>query len=83
MSRSSDATFAKIIKLQIEEDYEKYIIEDEMSKTQAINKIAKDFNLAYEFVSDIVIIFEKEMNDIDHTGDLGEIIWVWIILNNK
>ena len=74
MSRSSDATFAKIIKLQIEEDYEKYIIEDEMSKTQAINKIAKDFNLAYEFVSDIVIIFEKEMNDIDHTGDLGEII---------
>jgi hypothetical protein len=72
--KTTETTFARTIKMQIEEDYEKFVIDMGMTKTQAINKIANDFGLAYEFVSDIVNIFEKEMNDIDHTGDLGEII---------
>lgn len=44
------------------------------SKNEAVRIIAKDWLMTQEEVFDIVNIYEKEINDIDHTGDLGEII---------
>ena len=61
------------IKLHIEEDYDNLIL-DGVDKQVAIRKIAKEWYMSHEEVNDIVTIYEKEMNDIDHTGDLGEII---------
>ena len=64
---------ANWINLQIEEDYDNLILDGE-DKQVAIRKIAKDWSMSHEEVNDIITIYEKQMNDIDHTGDLGEII---------
>ena len=61
------------IKLHIEEDYDNLIL-DGVEKQVAIRKIAKEWYMSQEEVNDIVTIYEKEMNDIDKTGDLGDII---------
>ena len=67
------STVANWINLQIEEDYDNLILDGE-DKQVAIRKIAKDWSMSHEEVNDIITIYEKQMNDIDHTGDLGEII---------
>ena len=61
------------IKLHIEMDYDNLVL-DGVEKQVAIRKIAKEWLMTHEEVNDIITIYEKEMNDIDHTGDLGEII---------
>ena len=61
------------IKLHIEEDYDNLIL-DGVEKQVAIRKIAREWYMSQEEVNDIVTIYEKEMNDIDKTGDLGDII---------
>ena len=61
------------IKLHIEMDYDNLVL-DGIEKQVAIRKIAKEWLMTHEEVNDIITIYEKEMNDIDHTGDLGEII---------
>ena len=54
-------------------DYDNLIL-DGVEKNDAIRIIAKEWYMTQEEVNDIVNIYEKQMNDIDHTGDLGEII---------
>jgi len=61
------------IKLHVEMDYDNYML-DGVEKTEAIRRIAKDWHMSQEEVNDIVTIYEKELNDIDKTGDLGDII---------
>ena len=58
---------------KLKEDYDNLILDGE-DKQVAIRKIAKDWSMSHEEVNDIITIYEKQMNDIDHTGDLGEII---------
>ena len=57
----------------IEMEYEDYTLEGD-THNQAINKIAKDWGMTQEEVSNIIQPFLHKMNDIDHTGDLGDII---------
>ena len=54
-------------------DYDMMML-DGVEKTEAIRRIAKDWYMSQEEVNDIVTIYEKELNDIDKTGDLGDII---------
>ena len=61
------------IRLHIEEDYDNLIL-DGVDKQVAIRKIAKEWLMSHEEVNDIVTIYEKELTDIDKTGDLGDII---------
>ncbi len=61
------------IKLHIEMDYDNLIL-DGVERNDAIRIIAKEWYMTQEEVNDIVNIYERQMNDIDHTGDLGEII---------
>tara|TARA_R100000231_G_scaffold135038_1_gene109149 strand:- start:520 stop:714 length:195 start_codon:yes stop_codon:yes gene_type:complete len=63
----------KMNNMIIEMDYENYI-DDGLSHNQAIHKIAKEWEMSQEEVSNIIQPFLKKMNDIDHTGDLGDII---------
>ena len=64
---------ANWIKLHVEMDYDMLIL-DGVEKTEAIRRIAKDWYMSQEEVNDIVTIYEKELTDIDKTGDLGDII---------
>ena len=64
---------ANWIKLHVEMDYDMMML-DGVEKTEAIRKIAKDWYMSQEEVNDIVTIYEKELTDIDKTGDLGDII---------
>jgi hypothetical protein len=59
--------------MHVEMEYDDHVMGGK-SKNEAIRKIAKDWLMTQEEVFDIVNIYEKEMDDIDHTGDLGEII---------
>ena len=61
------------IKIHIELDFED-MIADGFTRGEAIRKIAKNWQMSIQEVSDIINVFEHEMNDIDHTGDLGEIL---------
>ena len=61
------------IKLHVEMDYDNYML-DGVEKNEAIRRIAKDWHMSQEEVNDIVTIYERELNDIDKTGDLGDII---------
>ena len=54
-------------------DYDNYML-DGVEKNEAIRRIAKDWHMSQEEVNDIVTIYEKELTDIDKTGDLGDII---------
>ena len=54
-------------------DYEDYV-GDGMSHNQAIGKIAREWDMSHEEVDNIIRPFLHKMDDIDHTGDLGDII---------
>ena len=54
-------------------DYEDYT-SDGMTHNQAIGMIAKEWGMTHEEVNNIIQPFLHKMNDIDHTGDLGDII---------
>ena len=45
-----------------------------MTHNQAIGAIAKEWGMTHEEVNNIIQPFLHKMNDIDHTGDLGDII---------
>jgi len=64
----------KAIILQIEEDYEKYIYVDDLTKTQAVSKLCKEWSMSIMEINDIITEFEKKQLDIDYTNDLGDII---------
>lgn len=64
---------ANWIKLHVEMDYDMMML-DGVEKAEAIRRIAKEWYMSQEEVNDIVTIYEKEINDIDKTGDLGDII---------
>ena len=57
----------------IEMDYEDYT-SDGMTHNQAIGMIAIEWVMTHEEVNNIIQPFLHKMNDIDHTGDLGDII---------
>ncbi len=60
-------------RIHVEMDYDEHTANG-MSKSEAIRVIAKEWEMTFEEVMDIITIYELEMADIDHTGDLGEII---------
>lgn len=64
---------ANWIKLHVEMDYDMMML-DGVEKSEAIRRIAKEWYMSQEEVNDIVTIYEKELTDIDKTGDLGDII---------
>ena len=64
---------ASWIRLHVEMDYDNYML-DGVERNEAIRRIAKDWYMSQEEVNDIVTIYEKDLNDIDKTGDLGDII---------
>ena len=57
----------------IEMDYEDYI-EDGFTHSESIRMVAKEWGMTPEEVNNVVQPFLARMNDIDHTGDLGDII---------
>ena len=63
----------KINTTMIEIDYENYI-DDGLPHNKAISKIAKEWGMSQEEVSNIINPLLVKMRDIDHTGDLGDII---------
>ena len=46
MNGRSAMHIGKAIILQIEEDYEKYIYVDELTKTQAVSKLCKEWSMS-------------------------------------
>ena len=64
---------ANWIRLHVEMDYDNYML-DGVERNEAIRRIAKDWYMSQEEVNDIVTIYERELKDIDKTGDLGDII---------
>tara|TARA_S200002703_G_C3666298_1_gene204550 strand:- start:77 stop:280 length:204 start_codon:yes stop_codon:yes gene_type:complete len=64
---------ANWIKLHVEMDYDMMML-DGVEKSEAIRIIAKEWYMSQEEVNDIVTVYEKELTDIDKTGDLGDII---------
>jgi hypothetical protein len=60
-------------RMHVEMDYDTHIANG-MTKMEAVREIAKEWTMTFEEVLDIITIYELEMDDIDHTGDLGEII---------
>lgn len=62
------------IEEQIIEDYENYTIVDELTSTQAVHRICKEWDMSAMEVNDILVKYEKEQMDIDNTGDLGELL---------
>ena len=63
----------KLNTMILEMDYENHI-DDGLSHNKAISTIAKEWGMTQEEVNNIIQPFLKKMNDIDHTGDLGDII---------
>ena len=62
-------------KIHLEMDYDNHIL-DGVDKDEAIKIISMDWSMTQEEVRDIINIYEKSMNDIDKTNNLGDIIWV-------
>jgi hypothetical protein len=60
-------------RIHVEMDYDAHTANG-MSKMEAVREISKEWTMTLEEVLDIITIYEIEMNDIDHTGDLGEIL---------
>jgi len=60
-------------RIHVEMDYDAHIANG-LTKMEAVREISKEWTMTLEEVLDIITIYEIEMNDIDHTGDLGEII---------
>tara|TARA_R100000231_G_C5236734_1_gene138418 strand:+ start:254 stop:448 length:195 start_codon:yes stop_codon:yes gene_type:complete len=57
----------------IEMEYED-LIDDGLTHNKAINSIAKDWVMSQEEVLNIINPYLKRLENIDFTGDLGEII---------
>ena len=57
----------------MEMDYEDYI-DDGYTHSEGIRLVAKDWGMTSEEVNNVIQPFLARMNDIDHTGDLGDII---------
>lgn len=64
---------SQAIRIHVELDYES-MIADGYTKVVAMNLIAKEWLMTYEEVNDIITAYEHEMEDIDKTGDLGDIL---------
>tara|TARA_B100001093_G_C26730707_1_gene972125 strand:+ start:600 stop:791 length:192 start_codon:yes stop_codon:yes gene_type:complete len=60
-------------KIHLEMDYDNHIL-DGVDKDEAIKIISMDWSMTQEEVRDIINIYEKSMNDIDKTNNLGDII---------
>lgn len=73
MSSSADKAFNAMIRAHVEMDWDEYMYQG-MERRIAIGKIAKDWYLSHQEVVDMINRIEKDAEDIDNTGDLGEII---------
>lgn len=60
-------------KIHLEMDYDNHVL-DGLEKDEAIKIISMDWSMTQEEVRDIINIYEKSMNDIDKTNNLGDII---------
>ncbi len=63
----------KMNTMLIEMDYENNI-DDGMSHNASIKSIAREWGMSQEEVNNIIQPFLKQLDDIDHIGDLGDII---------
>ena len=50
------------------------LIDEGLSHDKAIGRMAKEWLMTQEEVRNIINPYIKNMNDIDYTGDLGDII---------
>ena len=67
----SNAT--KWIKLHIEMDFEEHM-DNGLTEQEAVGRICRDWDMSHEEVRNIINAIKHELQDIDRTGDLGEII---------
>ncbi len=63
----------KWIKLHIEMDFEEHM-DNGLTEQEAVGKICRDWSMSQEEVRNIINAIKHELQDIDRTGDLGEII---------
>ena len=63
----------KINTTLIEMDYEDNI-NDGFTHGESLKNVAKDWGMTVEDVNNVIVPFLARINDIDHTGDLGDII---------
>jgi len=63
----------KINTTLIEMDYEDNI-NDGFTHAESIKNVAKEWGMTGEEVHNVIVPFLARINDIDHTGDLGDII---------
>jgi len=65
---------SRAIQDHIIEEYEEYTVLDEMNEPAAIQKLAKDWLMTPMEIHDILVVWRKQNEDIDFTGNLGEIV---------
>ena len=66
-------TATKHLKIQIEMDLEEHL-DNGLTEQQAVGIIARDWEMSHEEVRNIINAIKSELNDIDRTNDLGDII---------
>tara|TARA_B100000963_G_C22105604_1_gene442563 strand:- start:238 stop:441 length:204 start_codon:yes stop_codon:yes gene_type:complete len=66
-------TATKHLKIQIEMDFEEHL-DNGLTEQQAVGIIARDWEMSHEEVRNIINAIKSELNDIDRTNDLGDII---------
>lgn len=74
MSGRSTMHIGKAIISHIEDDYERYIYSEELTESQAVSKLCKEWSMSVMEINDILQNYKKKQNDIDYTNDLGDII---------
>tara|TARA_Y100000287_G_C14211659_1_gene351245 strand:- start:1323 stop:1553 length:231 start_codon:yes stop_codon:yes gene_type:complete len=65
---------SKAIQDQIIEEYEDLVILQEMNEPAAIKLLSKEWLMTPMEIHDILVVWKRNQNDIDFTGDLGEIV---------
>tara|TARA_B100000131_G_C17825631_1_gene495500 strand:+ start:213 stop:416 length:204 start_codon:yes stop_codon:yes gene_type:complete len=64
----------KYIITQVEDDFEHYMYVKDMSQTDAKKELCREWGFTPQEMNDIINNYWKKQDNIDETGDLGEII---------
>ncbi len=65
---------SRAIHEQIVEEYEDLTIWQDESEPAAIKHLAKEWSMTPMEINDIIVVWKKQQENIDFTGDLGDII---------
>ena len=74
LGRSRVHKISKAIQEQIIEEYEELIFLEEKPEPAVISHLAKEWSMTPMEIHDILIVWKRQQDDIDITGDLGEIV---------